>query len=245
MDFPKATIEHVTLDYATPLPPRAPDGGRAAIGWLFVVMLLGGLACGFAALWLGGFGHGWSAASSVAWVAMLASPLSAVAWAMRRRGAGKVLGLLLVETAAVADVCLAVAAESEGIDPFVREWSSERGAMIAWAALWAMWQVVAFVAVLWPRPRWSPDGRVTGGRPRMNFALAALLPLIVAGAVWWVVARRRRRGGTWRALGTLLLCVGALAAWEASLRTSYAVRRVWYDPLQNLYTSSGVMVSYG
>ena len=82
----------------------------------------------------------------------------------------------------------------------------------------------------------------------MNFVLAALLPLIVAGAVWWMVARRRRRWGTWRALGTLLsllLCVGALAAWEASLRTSYAVRRVWYDPLQNLYTSSGVVMSYG
>ena len=78
-------------------------------------------------------------------------------------------------------------------------------------------------------------------------ALGVAAGLIAARGMWLVVGhrgRRRRRKVVFTTL-CLLLCVGVLAAWEKSLRTSYAVRRVGYEPLQNLYTSSGVMVSYG
>ena len=37
------------LNYAAPRPGPVPDGGRAATGWMFVILILAGLACLFAA----------------------------------------------------------------------------------------------------------------------------------------------------------------------------------------------------
>ena len=95
-----------------------------------------------------------------------------------------------------------------------------------------------FPAALPPRPEWILP------------LLAAAAVAVAARGVWVVFFRRRRRGARSRAMGLftalcLLLCVGVLAAWEKSLRRSYTLSWVWYDPLQSLYTSSGVMVSYG
>ena len=73
------------LNYATPRPGPVPDGGRAATGWMFVILILAGLACLFAAALLGGDGHGWNSPLPVSFLAVVTSPLSGVAWAMRRR----------------------------------------------------------------------------------------------------------------------------------------------------------------
>jgi hypothetical protein len=140
-----------TLDYALPPSPPPPDGGRAAIGWMFAAMLLGGLACVLLAMLLGGPGHGWSPALRISWVAVFASPLSAVAWAMRRRAVRNGVALLLLAAAIIADLTLLSATRSEEIDSFIRVWSSAPMRVTVWAMLWAAWQVVALGALLWPQ----------------------------------------------------------------------------------------------
>ena len=131
------------LEYATPRPGPVPDGGRAATGWLFVILLLAGVACPFVAALLAGDGHGWNSAFPASFLAAVTSPLSGVAWAMRRRRAGRGPTLILLATAIAADVTLVSFTRSEGVEYFGRAWSSEPGLMLTWAAAWALWQLVA------------------------------------------------------------------------------------------------------
>ena len=47
-----------SLDYATPPAGPRSDRGRAAVGWMFVAMLLGGLACPCLAVFVFDVGRG-------------------------------------------------------------------------------------------------------------------------------------------------------------------------------------------
>jgi hypothetical protein len=89
---------------------------------------------------------------------MLTSPVSVVAWGLRRQAMGKGLALLLIIAAIIANILLVSFTRSEGVEYFERAWSSLRGGVIVWACLWAMWQVVALAALLWPGPREVPGG---------------------------------------------------------------------------------------
>ena len=135
------------LEYATPQPGPVSDGGRAATGWLFVILLLAGVACPFVAALLGGEGRGWNSAFPVSFLAAVTSPLSGVAWALRHRPAGRGLALILLVTAVAADVTLVSFTRSEGVEYFGRAWSSEQGLTLTWAAAWALWQLVAAAAL--------------------------------------------------------------------------------------------------
>ena len=143
----------IPLDYASPRPrlPPVPDGGRAAMGWAFTGAVLGGLACVFAGIGLSGFGHAWTSPCAVSWLAVVTSPAAVVAWGLRRRASGKQLALLLLLAAVVANVVLYAEARSEGAEYFNRSWTRHRRMVVAWAVLWAAWQVLALAALLWPR----------------------------------------------------------------------------------------------
>jgi hypothetical protein len=138
------------LDYAAPRPPPAPDGGRAVAGLVFAGSLLAGLACVLVAMMLTGAGHGWSSAFAVSWVAVVASPLSAVDWALRRRVLGKGIAVLLICGAVVSNSALVDQTRSEATYYFDHAWSSAPGVMTAWVALWASWQVLSVIALLSP-----------------------------------------------------------------------------------------------
>jgi hypothetical protein len=150
------------LEYHTPAnaTAKAPGGSRggALVGYAVFGLILA-LACVWLAFGLAGLGHGWSSACSVSGVALITYPLSGVAWAMRRRPAGKAVALFLLLAAIVADFELRNDARAEDNYYFERVWSNERADVIAWAALWFAWQVVVVAALVWPpQSRPAPNG---------------------------------------------------------------------------------------
>ena len=68
-----------TVDYATPASEATALAGRGAVMAWAVVGLVLGLGCMWPVIGLGGFGHGWSSAFSVSWLALFTSPLAGVA----------------------------------------------------------------------------------------------------------------------------------------------------------------------
>ena len=140
----------IPLEYATPPPGPALDRGRAAIGWMFVAMLLGGLACPFLAVLLFDVGRGSAWAVRTSSVAGVVSPLACVAWAMRHRTDGKWLARVLLAVAVVADAFLLGVARRDA-EYFRLAWRSSPSALAAWATLWLLWQAVALAAARHPR----------------------------------------------------------------------------------------------
>jgi hypothetical protein len=139
--------DRATLDYAIPPAPPAPVGGRAAAGWLFAALLLGGVACPMQAMMLFEVGRG-SRIVYVCCLAAITSPLSAVAWRMRRSIGGKVLAAALVAVALGADAVIAAAPRLEGEDYFRLSWSRQSWFLAGWFGTWGIWQVLCVGAVL-------------------------------------------------------------------------------------------------
>ena len=96
---------------------------------------------------LGGLGHGWASAFAVSCGAVVASPLSVVAWHLRRRPTGRRLAWVLLAAAVVANIALVVATRHEGFGYFQKAWSSLPLAVLAWAVLWSAWQVLVLLAL--------------------------------------------------------------------------------------------------
>jgi hypothetical protein len=115
-------------------------------------------ACIVVALALAGAGHGWGSATVVSLAGLVTSPLTVVAWAKRRSVTGKRIALLLVVAAIGANVALVNLTKAEGTHYFESAWSSFPEVVAVWAALWAVWQVVALKALFWPgHPGWTEE----------------------------------------------------------------------------------------
>jgi phosphoglycerol transferase MdoB-like AlkP superfamily enzyme len=115
-------------------------------------------ACLGVAVLLAGAGHGWTTAFLVSLAGLVTSPVAVVAWAKRRDATGKRIALLLVAVAIVANLILVNLTKAEGARYFESEWSSNPEIVVIWAALWAVWQVVALAALFWPgRPGWTEE----------------------------------------------------------------------------------------
>ena len=135
------------LDYAEPRPRRLRFRTIVAgAGWVVLAAVLG-VVCAGLAFMMGGLGHGWTAPGSVAWVALVTVPLTAVALLLRRRLAGKALALVLFVVALVSDVYLFSAIETEGWDYAAYRWERDRESMLAWTLLWGLWQLGALAAL--------------------------------------------------------------------------------------------------
>jgi hypothetical protein len=116
---------------------------------MFVALIAVSVACLLVALILAGAGHGWGSAFIVSLTGLVASPVAGVAWAKRRRLTGKRIALVLVALAVGANLVLVHLTRAEG-PYFESEWLSDPEMVVIWAALWAVWQVVAVFALFWP-----------------------------------------------------------------------------------------------
>jgi hypothetical protein len=90
--------------------------------WLVAFGLLVGLFANIAALLLGGGGHGWCSPISVSWAALIAGPLSGVAWKLR----SPLFALALLALMVVADGMLVTETLKEGTYYFLKVWGTRR-----------------------------------------------------------------------------------------------------------------------
>jgi hypothetical protein len=94
--------------------------------------------------------YGWPAAASISPLGGLTLPLAAVAWVSRRRGAGKVLAMVLVYVAVHLDVALYhMTVQTPN---YRAQIMGGPGLVAPWAALWALWQFLALGALISPPP---------------------------------------------------------------------------------------------
>jgi len=102
-----------------------------------------GLFTAVGSLFLAGGGHGWVSALPFGILAIVAAPLTAVAWA-RRKTNGRELAKIAVVISVVANALLLVATLGEGTQYFFRALPMA----LAWIVVWCSWQVVAVVVLL-------------------------------------------------------------------------------------------------
>ena len=136
------------LEYARPRVEPATRRNRAAVVCLFVALVLGGLACALFASLLFDRGRGLPLAVYVSGGAVVASPLSCVAWALRRTPVGRWLGLLLLAGGFAADVILVSALWNAGTDFLRLTWNSDPRLVMGWVTLWTIWQALAAAALV-------------------------------------------------------------------------------------------------
>jgi hypothetical protein len=130
--------------FALPRPTSRP--------WLAVVFVILGIAVGLlTAAWsigIGGAGHGWFAPARISWIALFAAPLAALAWAYRTKHMGIWLARGLLILMLLADAFFMLIASGEDPNHFSRTWNHGWFAIIAWAALWLLWQEVVIVCII-------------------------------------------------------------------------------------------------
>jgi hypothetical protein len=136
-----------TLDYSTlPVEPAA-SRSRLSVACLFVALVLGGLACPVLANFIFdsgtifGLGRGRHLVIAISCVAIVASPLSCVAWSLRHTRSGKGLALVLMAVAFVADGNLLAGVYPSGV--LVQAWSSNPSGFVGWLTLWTIWQALS------------------------------------------------------------------------------------------------------
>jgi hypothetical protein len=137
-----------TLPYASPGVEPGSHRNRTAVVFLFLALVLGGLACALLASLIFDRGRGSPAAVGVSCGAVAASPLSCVAWALRRTRAGKWVGLLLLAAGFVADVILIFAFLTAGTDFLTITWKYDPRLVMGWVTLWTIWQALAAASLV-------------------------------------------------------------------------------------------------
>jgi hypothetical protein len=137
-----------TLDYAPSRVESAARRNPTAIVCLFVALVLGGLMCALLGSLIFDRGRGSPVAVGVSCAAVIASPLSCVAWALRRRRAGRRLVLFLLAGGLAADVVLACALWNAGTDFLGLAWNYNPRLVIGWTTLWILWQALAAAALV-------------------------------------------------------------------------------------------------
>ena len=113
-----------------------------------VVYALLGLVIGLVVAWLAlgmsGGGHGWNSA----WVSagtLVGAPLSGVAYACRGTRSGRVLAVACLLGAIALDGLLWTATLHEGTGCVLWVWNAGCGWVLAWAILFAAWQILSLV----------------------------------------------------------------------------------------------------
>lgn len=119
-----------------------------AVGYAYAVWFL--------ALCLGGDGSGWDSGDGPPFGFVLI-PLTSIAWVFRGTRGGKMLAVLTLAGAAVADAWLIVATASEGLYYLGRVWSAIPFFFFAWLLLWLAWQVVLVLLVFHRAFRFHPE----------------------------------------------------------------------------------------
>jgi hypothetical protein len=194
-----------TLDYAPPRVEWAILGNRAAVVCLFVFLVLDGLACVLPLL-VASLMFGSPVAVCVFCGAVAA--FSCVAWALRRRPAGKRLGLFLLAGGLASDVVLVSVWLNLGTDFPGVDWNYIPRLVVGWATLWTTWQALAAASLVPGEAAGAvrmitPDPVPAPSTPVMREG-SPVLPYESRGA---------RRGGAWR---TTVYEVALLSAFAAA-----------------------------
>ena len=104
-------------------------------------------AFSFLAMLMSGAGHGWGSAG-ISGIGLALLPLAAVAWVYRRSASGRLLLVVTLLGALVADAYLIIETRSEGFEYVGRVWSAMPLLLLLWFILWLAWQVALAVLVL-------------------------------------------------------------------------------------------------
>lgn len=117
-------------------------------GILFVAI---GLAVGaliaLASVAMGGAGHGWISAGIMAF-SLVTAPLAGLAWALRHRGAGRIIAWIVLVAAIVIDIALFMATVNEGLEYAGDAFRSDPLVLTIWWILCFSWQVAAVVLIV-------------------------------------------------------------------------------------------------
>jgi hypothetical protein len=122
---------------------RPGPGVPASIG----VGLLVGLGATALALAMTGSGHGWGS-GLLSSVSIVGAPLAGLAWCLRRWRSGFLLAMAVSLGALGVDLILWRETMSEGTSYLARVWWSAPELLLAWAVMFASWQVLAAIVVL-------------------------------------------------------------------------------------------------
>lgn len=139
-------------------------GVRIAQAALYALLGLSiGAAVTLLAIGMSGGGHGWNSAI-LSVFSLAGAPLTGIACAFRGTRFGRVLIVMCLCGAIALDGLLLTATLDEGTEYVAKAWNAAAGWVLAWATLFASWQLIALVAAVfavqgaeaWPATcRWN------------------------------------------------------------------------------------------
>jgi hypothetical protein len=98
---------------------------RAPIALVLVGLVYGACVAGLAVL-MTGAGHGWSS-GGISSTAVATVPMCALAWSLRDRSLGRVLGALLTACMLATDAGIVLASQREGTGYLLKVWNAAPG----------------------------------------------------------------------------------------------------------------------
>jgi hypothetical protein len=107
-----------------------------------------GFWAAFVSMGMGGDGSGWLSPVKVCWVAILAGPLSGIAWSLRRKPLGVGLMLSLLAVSLVSNFVLLHLTLKEGVGYAFKLFRLDPLFMLSWTAAWCGWQALVYASLL-------------------------------------------------------------------------------------------------